>query len=174
MKCPFVFVHSPKYRMRCYHYHSGTEWLNFESKDEIRSWKSRYCDGDPAGCPYYTANVGRDTEFEDVWLAIVTVSGRDYWRRVPNVHDLERAINDAISRAISIDLDNASITLQIKVTTIHSNDSGFIALIDELQFSGERLEDWPHWYGVRKFETTRLVHNMENVAETANNKESTS
>lgn len=147
MKCEFYNGQSPKHpRMRCSHFHSGMEWIDFDSRDEMRSWKERYCYGLPAGCPYFTENVGRDTEFENVWLAIVTVIGRDYWRRVASVSGLDEAVQGILREVPLFEMANTIVTaadLQIRVAIVHSSNPGFTTLLDELQFSGKRLEDWP-------------------------------
>jgi hypothetical protein len=140
MKCPFYSVNSPKApQMKCNHFHSGREWIEFESRDELNRWKERYCNGDPAGCRYFNDNFGRDTRFEDVWLAIVTVRGRDYWRRFTDEGNLNKTVQHIIARVPLFDLDNSSYTmadLQLRVAVVHSSDPGFNALFDDLQFSG--------------------------------------
>jgi hypothetical protein len=131
--------------LECNNYYNGRDWINFNSKEELHQWKQHRCDGQYTECPYFKTKVG---EFEDVWLAVVSVAGQDYWRRVPDSHTLKEAIKDTIQTVISFDMIDSLLTsfeTQIRIKVVHSADQGFSELLDDLKFSGCRLTDWTRY-----------------------------
>ncbi|MDQ6422615.1 hypothetical protein RB620_24590 [Paenibacillus sp. LHD-117] len=154
MKCKYYRVVSPKEpRMRCGHYHSGTEWLSFKTRDELRGWKERHCSGNHETCPYFKENIGRDTEFEDVWVVILRIEGRDYWCRVADAGLISVAIEKMIKpiedRLAYREINRIPVRTkeQVTILVLHSADSSFEETLEELQFSGVRVgEDLEFWF----------------------------
>jgi len=149
--------------MRCLHYHGGKEWMDLDSRDDLRNWKNQHCNGDPRACPYFKKNIGEDSEFKDAWLVIVSYNGRDYWRRVVRKDVFQSAIIDSMLQTGLIPHHISKLVLTLDIKIIHSSDPDFTSLLDELNFSGTRLEDWPHQYGDRfKEEQARQRHTFKN------------
>ncbi|WP_143089152.1 hypothetical protein [Paenibacillus sp. UNC496MF] len=77
------------------------------------------------------------------------MEGKDYWRRVPDPHHLNSAIQHIIRQLslfrISDDVAVTAADRVIKARVVHSSDNDFLTLLDELIFSGQRLEDWSGW-----------------------------
>lgn len=141
-KCPFYANSSSKYpRLKCMHYHSGREWVEFSDRSELRVWKDALCFGDFRACKYFPANVGRDTEFEDAWIVVVSYAGKEYWKRAVSDRVLRKAINEILADVFVYDPDNQSTRLNIKVDALHSSDPRFNELLSDLQFAGVRLGD---------------------------------
>ncbi|MFM9280934.1 hypothetical protein [Paenibacillus jiagnxiensis] len=155
-KCRFLKSTSSNYpRLYCDHFHSAEVGMDFETRDKLKSWKTLYCQNENhTECPFYPKNIGYDPEFDDVWIVIVAMSGQDYWVRVPYRDDVNLAIGEIITTILPLPSDQLKsdrFTKDVQVEIIHSSYPDFPDVLDELQFSGKRLEDYfsnnpiPEW-----------------------------
>lgn len=117
IRCPYYESTSPKYpNMRCGHYHSGTERLTFESREQLYAWKTDKCFDDFKSCPY----------FNTVWILIVSADGRDYWKRVTG-RAVNAALNEALQEIVTeiavLKIDkyaDQEVAVKLKVRAMHS------------------------------------------------------
>lgn len=136
--CPFHWAHAKTYAwIRCSHYHSGLQQIEFSERVNMKKWLSDYCYYEHTACPYYKINVGQDTTYEDKYILIITFLQKEYWMVVNEERDIRSAIFKIINKVLPVQYDQAC---NLKINVVHTSEPTSKEIIDDLIFSGVKIE----------------------------------